>query len=269
MASYTATREALVAYLLAGYAALNLYPDPTDDLTAADDISGWVEMEWAPGPKGPSGGRLGPTSTHYESRLDLTLRILIPRLTSGDRAAWTAAWAQADTLEALILEAQIGDLVIESVQPRPHELEDADTHIQIDLACSGTLESVMESNAVSSLGGIATSSGVYSSALGPGLRQYDWVGVVAGPVWRRVGAREGEPRALGVVSRVPDGTFTVTFSGAVDLPGHPWEPGPLYLDQVTNGAATNDEPKSGVLQQVGQVVDERLVIVLQLPGVSR
>lgn len=269
MATYSATRTALVAALRSGYTARTIYADPTDELTAADEVGGWVEMEWRPGAKGPNGGRLGPTSTHYESPFDFTLRIMIPRTAGGDQAAWAAAWTAADLLEALVLEAQVGDLYIESVTPRPYDVEDGDSHVQVDLSCSGSLESVAEADAVASLGGISTASKALSSVVGPGLLRGDWIGVEAGPLWRRVTATEGEPLCLGVVSRPPDGTFVVTFSGHVEIPAHGWAVGPLYLSQTTAGAATSIEPDFGIVQRVGLVVDADSLVVNPPPEAVR
>lgn len=144
MASYSSTREALIAFLRSGYTARSIYGDPmpADELTAADELAGYVEVKWEPGRKGPIGGRLGPNSTHYETPFGFLLRILVPRNAGGTSAAWEAAWATTDALEALVLEAQVGDLRIETVQPVPYDVEDGDTHVQIDLSCDGILESV-------------------------------------------------------------------------------------------------------------------------------
>lgn len=142
MASYSEARAALVAHLRAGYAAMTIYADPTTELTTEDEAVGWVEIAWDPGTKGPIGGRLGPNLTQYDSPFSYTLRIMVPRLAAGDTAAWAAAWAAAVALEALALESQVGDLYTEDTHARPQELEDGDTHIQIDLICTGFLESV-------------------------------------------------------------------------------------------------------------------------------
>jgi hypothetical protein len=142
VASYSATRTALVAFIRAGYTSRTVYPNSHTELTAADEISGWIEMVWRPGRRGEEGGRLGPSQTYYDTPFDYTVRIMLPRLALGDEAAWAEAWTAAEALEDLLLESQVGDLYTHEVQPLPHELEDGDSHIQIDLLCTGSLESV-------------------------------------------------------------------------------------------------------------------------------
>jgi hypothetical protein len=254
VATYSATRTALVAYLRAGYTAMPLYADPTDELTAADEASGWVELAWRPGKKGPSAGRLGPSLTHYKTPFDVTVSIMVPRNAEGDEEAWAAAWAAVDALEALILEAQVGDLSIESVQPVPYDIETGDTHIQIDLQCSGMLESVVEAPSVISLCGVAEMTRVVLETEAPGVAFKDWVGLAAG-LWVPVAALETEPQCLGVVSRPPDGTVTIATGGVVDIGAHGWPVGPLWLSQSTSpkGQATGVEPVSGVVKKVAEV----------------
>jgi hypothetical protein len=272
VATYSATRTALVAHIRAGFTALEIYPDPTDSLTAEDESTGWVELTWSPGAKGPSGGRMGPTSTHYETSFNFTMAVMIPRNAEADAAAWATAWATIDALEALILEAQVGDLSIESVRPVPYGVETGDNHVQIDLQCSGMLESVVEAVSVASLGGIGSTSQVFSEAEAPAVAYRDWVGLEAG-LWRPVAALETEPAALGVVSRPPDGTVTITFGGFVELPGHGWTSptGALYLSQGISpkGQATGTEPLSGLVRQVAQIKDGNSIVVTLGGGAVR
>lgn len=144
MASFTALRSAVVAHLQAGYTARTVYADPPgDELTAADELAGWVEIAWRSADEGAVGGRLGPTQTYYLTEVEITLRILIPRgMAGGQAAAWAAAWVAVDALRDLMLEAQVGDLYVHAVEPRPYEIEDGDSHVQIDLTCTGSFESV-------------------------------------------------------------------------------------------------------------------------------
>lgn len=143
MADYSTVRSALVAFLRAGYTARTIYADPPgDELAAADEVAGWIEMEWSPGEEGLEGGRLGPTQTWYDTPFEYTIRIMIPRNAGGTQEAWAAAWAAAGELRTLALESQVGDLYTSSVKPRPYDLDDGDTHVQIDLVCTGSLESV-------------------------------------------------------------------------------------------------------------------------------
>lgn len=140
---YAATRAAVVAYLRAGYTARTIYADPPgDDLAAADEARGWVELQWRPGTLGLDGGRMGPDATEYLSSYGFTMRVLMPRAAGGDTTAWDAAWAAVDALTRLAIEAQIGQLYLHTVDARPIEVEDGDTHVQVDVEVVGTLESI-------------------------------------------------------------------------------------------------------------------------------
>jgi hypothetical protein len=116
------------------------------------------------------------------------------------------------------------------------------------------------------LGGLAMASQTITAT---GLLVKDWVGydTTSTPVWRRVKAGEvspsnpgGEPRCEGVVSLVGDGTATLTTGGEVKIPGHGWTVGPLFLSQVTPGAA-GVAPVSGPSRRVATVIDADKLIV--------
>lgn len=135
MSAYLAAVVALGNFVKAGYTALPVYVDPTQEPAPGDAPDGHVELSWNHGRKGPLGGRFG-TSTAYYTPGTFTLSILIPK-ERGTGPAWSAA----DALEALLLEATVGDMTIDTCEPVMHELEDTDTHVQLDLVFGYDLES--------------------------------------------------------------------------------------------------------------------------------
>jgi hypothetical protein len=135
VATYLAAVVALGNFVKAGYVGLPVYVDPTQEPTEADVANGWVELSWRHGKKGPVGTRYGPATTYYDTPGSFTLSILVPR-ERGTGPAWSAA----DALESLLLEAAVGDMTIETVEPVMHAIEDGDTHVQLDLVCGYYLE---------------------------------------------------------------------------------------------------------------------------------
>jgi len=134
VSTYLTAVAAIGAFVKAGYTALPVYVDPTEEPAPADVASGWVELTWNPGKKGPLGGRFG-TSTYYFVPGTFTLSIFIPK-----ERGTGPAWAAADALEALLLEAYVGDMYIETCTPMIRELEEEDTHVQLDVIFGYDLE---------------------------------------------------------------------------------------------------------------------------------
>jgi hypothetical protein len=97
----------------------------------------------------------------------------------------------------------------------------------------------------------------------------DWVGQSG--TWVKSIADGIGTLAQGVVTTVVDAdTFVLTAAGAVRITAHGWgsTPAALYLDQATAGAVTTTIPTSGLLQQVGTIVDADRIIVNQYLGVN-
>jgi len=134
VSTYLAAVVAVGNFVKAGYTSLPVYIDPTEAPTPADVATGFVELTWHPGKKGPLGGRFG-NATYYFVPGTFTLSIFIPRARGTG-----PAWAALDALEALLLEAVIGDMYIDTCTPVMRELQETDTHVQLDVIFSYDLE---------------------------------------------------------------------------------------------------------------------------------
>jgi hypothetical protein len=251
--NYSATRNALVPYLRAGYTALTIYKDPPgDDLRTGDEVRGWVEMHWRPGVRGPEGGRMGPSATEYESPFSFTAKIRIPRQAGGSESAWDRAWLAADALEMLVLEAQVGDLSIQETLPRPNEVESGDTHVQIDLDVNGVLQAFLNR------GDRAYEAGPVAEAIRERITLDAPHGLSVGQIVYRtetglalaVASAEGT-LAQGMVSAIhTDQTLDVTFSGLVRwVHGLGGPSTPAFLSPSVPGTAQTGEPAAGEWRQ--------------------